>query len=175
MVFPDFATADGAAATASGTTATATPAMLQGKALLDKARSLSNRPEDQIARACGYVGPSGRVLKKSFFRALIAAKGYKLPESTSSTSTTSGGAGGKGRQAVFRTRVHGNGNLLIGQAYTRLMGLEPGEEFRIELQYETGSILLLPLSESTELNEAAEPPDGEPIDGEFSAFEMEDE
>ncbi|MFM8276825.1 MAG: AbrB-like transcriptional regulator, partial [Cyanobium sp.] len=69
----------------------------------------------------------------------------------------------------------GNGNLLIGQAYTRRMGLEPGEEFRIELQYETGSILLLPLSESTELNEAAEPPDGEPIDAEFSAFEMEDE
>ncbi|MGA0162049.1 MAG: transcriptional regulator, partial [Vulcanococcus sp.] len=31
--------------------------MLEGKALLDKARSLSNRPEDQIARACGYVGP----------------------------------------------------------------------------------------------------------------------
>ncbi len=147
--------------------------MLQGKALLDKARSLSSRPEDQIARACGYVGPSGRVLKKSFFRALIAAKGYKLPEGPSSTS--SNGAAGKGRQAVFRTRVHGNGNLLIGQAYTRRMGLEPGEEFRIELQYETGSILLLPLSESTELNEAAEPPDGEPIDAEFSAFEMEDE
>ncbi|MEY4359274.1 MAG: hypothetical protein RLZZ631_760, partial [Cyanobacteriota bacterium] len=50
----------------------ATPVqMLEGKALLDKARSLSNRPEDQIARACGYVGPSGRVLKKSFYRALV--------------------------------------------------------------------------------------------------------
>ena len=52
--------------------------MLEGKALLDKARSLSNRPEDQIARACGYVGPSGRLLKK-FYRALVEAKGYKLP------------------------------------------------------------------------------------------------
>lgn len=114
-------------------------AMLEGKALLDKARSLSNRPEDQIARACGYVGPSGRVLKKSFYRALVSAKGYSLP-STSSSGTS------KGRQAEFRTRVHGNGNLLIGQAYTRRMGLNPGQEFRIELHRETGSILLVPLS-----------------------------
>ena len=115
--------------------------MLEGKALLDKARSLSNRPEDQIARACGYVGPSGRVLKKSFYRALVLAKGYTLP------SSVSGGAHGlsKGRQAEFRTRVHGNGNLLIGQAYTRRMGLEPGQEFRIELHRETGSIWLLPI------------------------------
>jgi bifunctional DNA-binding transcriptional regulator/antitoxin component of YhaV-PrlF toxin-antitoxin module len=112
--------------------------VLVGKALLDKARALSNRPEDQIARACGYVGPSGRVLKKSFYRALVEAKGYTLP-------SVAGSGGAKGRQAEFRTRVHGNGNLLIGNAYTRRMGLEPGDEFRIELHRETGSIWLLPL------------------------------
>ena len=44
--------------------------MLVGKELLDKARSLSDRPEDEIAKGCGYVGPSGRVLRKSFYRAL---------------------------------------------------------------------------------------------------------
>jgi hypothetical protein len=115
-------------------------APLEGKALLDRARSLSNRPEDQIARACGYVGPSGRILKKSFYRALVAAKGYVLP-----SALHGGTAAAKGRQAVFRTRVHGNGNLLIGQAYTRRMGLEPGQEFRIELHKETGSIWLLPM------------------------------
>ncbi|MEB3300876.1 MAG: AbrB family transcriptional regulator [Cyanobacteriota bacterium] len=112
---------------------------LEGKELLDKARSLSNRPEDQIARACGYVGPSGRVLKKSFYRALVAAKGYTLPSSTVASGLS------RGRHADFRTRVHGNGNLLIGQAYTRRMGLEPGQEFRIELHRETGSIWLLPM------------------------------
>jgi hypothetical protein len=120
--------------------------MLEGKALLDKARSLSNRPEDQIARACGYVGPSGRVLKKSFYRALVEAKGYKLP---SQSSSTGGGSGTRGRQAEFRTRVHGNGNLLIGHAYTRRMGLEPGQEFRIEIHQETGSIWLLPMHEGS--------------------------
>jgi hypothetical protein len=124
--------------------------MLEGKALLDKARALSNRSEDEIARACGYVGPSGRVLKKSFYRALVTAKGYRLPSQTG----TAAAAGAKGRQAEFRTRVHGNGNLLIGQAYTRRMGLEPGQEFKIEIHRESGSIWLLPLDNDPTLNEA---------------------
>jgi hypothetical protein len=125
---------------------------LVGKALLDRARSLSNRPEEQIARACGYVGPSGRVLRKSFYRALVEAKGYQLLGTSTAgagagagSSPGGGGNAGKGRQAEYRTRVHGNGNLLIGHAYTRRMGLEPGDEFHIELHPETGAIWLLPL------------------------------
>ena len=118
--------------------------MLVGKELLDKARSLSNRPEDEIARGCGYVGPSGRVLRKSFYRALVEAKGYKVP------SGHTGGQGARGRQAEFRTRVHGNGNLLIGHAYTRRLGLEPGQEFRIELHRDSGAIWLLPMEQDME-------------------------
>jgi hypothetical protein len=116
--------------------------MLEGSALLEKARSLSNCPEDEIARACGYVSPGGRVLKKSFYRALVEAKGYRI------AGSAGGGNASKGRQAEFRTRVHGNGNLLIGNAYTRRLGLEPGQEFRIQIHHETGAIWLLPLEES---------------------------
>ena len=119
--------------------------MLAGQALLDRARALSNQPEDQIARACGYVGPSGRVMKKSFYRALVAAKGYQLPDVPSGGGRGTGQ--GKDRQAEFRTRVHGNGNLLIGHAYTRRLGLEPGKEFRIEIHPENSSISLSPLEE----------------------------
>ena len=115
--------------------------MLVGKELLDKARTLSNRPEDEIARGCGYVGPSGRVLRKSFYRALVEAKGYKLRG-----TSRAGNRATRGRQAEFRTRVHGNGNLLIGHAYTKKLGLEPGQEFRIELHRESGVIGLLPLN-----------------------------
>ncbi len=115
--------------------------MLVGKELLDKARSLSNRPEDEIARGCGYVGPSGRVLRKSFYRALVEAKGYKLP----SNSPGRGNRGVRGRQAEFLTRVHGNGNLLVGHAYTKKLGLEPGQEFRIELHRDSKAIWLVPL------------------------------
>ncbi len=115
--------------------------MLVGKELLDKARSLSNRPEDEIAKGCGYVGPSGRVLRKSFYKALVEAKGYKLRSSTGRP----GGRSSRGRQAEFRTCVHGNGNLLIGHAYTRKLGLEPGQEFRIELKRDSKAISLIPL------------------------------
>ena len=115
--------------------------MLVGKELLDKARSLSNRPEDEIARGCGYVGPSGRVLRKSFYRALVEAKGYKL---RSNETGRPRGRTSRGRQAEFRTKVHGNGNLLIGHAYTKKLGLEPGQEFRIELHKESKVIGLLP-------------------------------
>ena len=118
--------------------------MLVGKELLDRARSLSNRPEDDIARGCGYVGPTGRVLRKSFYRALVEAKGYALP------STGSQGGSTRGRQAEFRTRVHGNGNLLIGHAYTKRLGLEPGQEFKIELRQDSGAIWLLPMDQGEE-------------------------
>ena len=114
--------------------------MLTGQELLNRARSLSNRSEDEIARGCGYVGPSGRVLRKGFYKALVEAKGYKLP------SSSPGCGGTRGRQAEFKTRVHGNGNLLIGHAYTRRLGLEPGQEFRIELRQDSRSIWLLPMN-----------------------------
>ncbi len=52
--------------------------MLEGKELLEKAKLLSKKSEDEIARGCGYIGPSGRILRKSFYRALIEAKGYKI-------------------------------------------------------------------------------------------------
>ena len=41
--------------------------MLEGETLLAKVRIFADRPLDQIARICGYVGPSGRLLKQKFY------------------------------------------------------------------------------------------------------------
>ena len=117
--------------------------MLIGKELLEKSKLLSNKSEDQIARGCGYVGPSGRVLRKSFYRALIEAKGYKL---SNSGAGRSGNRSSRGRQADFKTKVHGNGNLLIGHAYTKKLGLEPGQEYKIDLKKDSKIISLTPLN-----------------------------
>tara|TARA_B100000401_G_scaffold427744_1_gene359636 strand:+ start:550 stop:903 length:354 start_codon:yes stop_codon:yes gene_type:complete len=117
--------------------------MLVGKELLEKSKLLSKQSEDAIARGCGYVGPSGRVLRKSFYRALIEAKGYKLG---SNGTGRSGNRASRGRQAEFKTKVHGNGNLLIGHAYTKKLGLEPGQEFKIDLKKESKTIYLIPLN-----------------------------
>ena len=117
--------------------------MLVGKKLLEKSKLLSNRSEYEIAKECGYVGPSGRVLKKSFYKALIEAKGYKLGNNGSGRA---GNRASRGRQAEFKTKVHGNGNLLIGHAYTKKLGLEPGQEFKIDLKKESKTIYLIPLN-----------------------------
>ena len=117
--------------------------MLEGKELLKKAKSLSKQSEDEIARACGYVGPSGRVLRKSFYRALIEAKSYKIGNGRQGRN---GNRASRGRQAEFKTKVHGNGNLLIGNAYTKKLGLEPGMEFKIDLKKESKTIYLIPLN-----------------------------
>ena len=115
--------------------------MLEGKELLEKAKLLSKHSEDDIARGCGYVGPSGRILRKSFYRALSEAKGYKFGNGQGK----SGNKASRGRQVEFKTKVHGNGNLLIGHAYTKKLGLEPGQEFKIDLKKESKTIYLIPL------------------------------
>ena len=117
--------------------------MLVGKELLEKSKLLSKKSEDEIARGCGYVGPSGRVLRKSFYRALIEAKGYKLSYSSSGRP---GNRSSRGRQAEFKTKVHGNGNLLIGHTYTKKLGLEPGQEYKIDLKKDSKTISLTPLN-----------------------------
>ena len=117
--------------------------MLVGKELLEKSRLLSKKSEDEIARGCGYVGPSGRVLRKNYYRALIEAKGYKQKNNSSGRA---GNRASRGRQAEFKTKVHGNGNLLIGHAYTKKLGLEPGKEYKIDLRKDSKIISLTPLN-----------------------------
>ena len=117
--------------------------MLEGKELLEKAKLLSKQSEDEIARGCGYIGPSGRVLRKSFYRALIEAKGYKIRNGRKGKT---GQRTSRGRQTEFRTKVHSNGNLLIGNVYTKKLGLEPGQEFKIDLKKESNTIYLIPLN-----------------------------
>ncbi len=117
--------------------------MLVGKELLEKSKLLSKKSEDEIAKGCGYVGPSGRVLRKSFYRALIEAKGYKLSNNSVGRQAN---RSSRGRQAEFRTKVHGNGNLLIGHAYTKKLGLEPGQEYKIDLKKDSKSIYLTQLN-----------------------------
>jgi len=117
--------------------------MLEGKELLEKAKLLSKHSENEIAIGCGYVSPSGRVLRKSFYRALIEAKGYKIGNSRQGKT---GNKSSRGRQTEFKTKVHGNGNLLIGHAYTKKLGLEPGQEFKIDLKKESKTIYLIPLN-----------------------------
>ena len=117
--------------------------MLVGKELLEKSKLLSKHSEKEIAIGCGYISPSGRILRKNFYKALIKAKGYKLGNNNQGKI---GNRASRGRQTQFKTKVHSNGSILIGHAYTKKLGLEPGKEFKIDLKKESKSINLIPLN-----------------------------
>jgi len=103
---------------------------LTGEELLKKVKDLGNLSKEAKARECGYytVTRNGveRVNMMKFLNALIDAEGIEL-------DSTSNGTGRGGRSASFRISVQSNGNLLIGSAYTKKMGLKPGDEFEITL------------------------------------------
>ena len=117
--------------------------MLVGKELLERSKLLSKKSEEEIARECGYIGPSGRVLRKSLYKAYIEAKYGKLSKKIG--AGRSGKRSSRGRQAEFKTKVHGNGNLLIGHTYTKKLGLLPGQEFEIHIKKESKMINLIPI------------------------------
>jgi hypothetical protein len=103
---------------------------LSGEELLKKVKQLENLSKEEKAKACGYYTTTKngieRVNMMKFLNALIDAEGIEL-DSTSNTN------GRGGRSASYRISVQSNGNLLIGSAYTKQMGLEPGDEFEITL------------------------------------------
>jgi len=103
---------------------------LTGEELLKKVKELESVSKEEKAKACGYytVTKNGieRVNMMKFLNALIDAEGIEL-DSTSNTN------GRGGRSASYRISVQSNGNLLIGSAYTKQMGLKPGDEFEITL------------------------------------------
>ena len=93
-------------------------------------------------RSCGYVSSKKdggeRLNFTAFYEALLEAKGVEL---------SGGGKVGKGgRKLSYVATVQGNGNLLIGKAYTALLDLQPGDEFEIKLGRK--QIRLIPVGSS---------------------------
>ena len=104
--------------------------MLTGSELLAKVKEMGDVSKSDLVRACGYVSSkkdgAERLNFTAFYEALLDAKGLNL-------GTGGGGAGKGGRKLSYVATVQGNGNLLVGKAYTALLGLKPGDEFEIKL------------------------------------------
>jgi hypothetical protein len=103
---------------------------LVGEELVRKVKELENLSKEEKAKACGYytVTKNGieRVNMMQFLNALIDAEGIELDKKQ-------GADGRGGRSASYRIHVQSNGNLLIGAAYTKQLGLKPGDELEINL------------------------------------------
>ena len=105
--------------------------MLTGSELLAKVKELGDVSKSELVRACGYVSTkkdgAERLNFTAFYEALLEAKGVNLG------ATGVGGIGKGGRKLSYVATVQGNGNLLIGKAYTAMLDLKPGDEFEIKL------------------------------------------
>ena len=122
--------------------------MLTGTDLLAKVKERGDVSKTELATQCGYVSKkkdgSDRVNFTAFYEALLGAKGVEL-------GAGSAGIGKGGRKLSYIATVQGNGNLLIGKAYTAMLGLEPGAEFDIKLGKK--AIRLIPVGGSEEESE----------------------
>ena len=107
-------------------------APLVGAELLAKVKELGDASKSDLVRATGYLSTkrdgTERLNFTAFYEALLGAKGVNLGDGGSD-----GAAGRPGRKLSFNTKVQFNGNLMVGKAYTALLGLEPGDEFEIRL------------------------------------------
>ena len=105
--------------------------MLTGSELLTKVKELGDVSKSDLVRACGYVSTkkdgSERLNFTAFYEAVLEAKGVNLGE------TGKAGIGKGGRKLSYVATVQGNGNLLIGKAYTAILDLKSGDEFDIKL------------------------------------------
>ena len=121
--------------------------MLAGTELLTKVKELGDVSKTDLATQCGYVSKkkdgSDRVNFTAFYEALLSAKGVELAGNAS--------VGKGGRKLSYVATVQGNGNLLVGKAYTAMLGLEPGAEFDIKLGKK--AIRLTPVGGSEEESE----------------------
>ena len=126
------------------------PEPLVGEELVLKVKELGNLTKEEKARECGYYTTTKngveRVNMMKFLNALIDAEGIEL-------DSKANGNGRGGRSASYRISVQSNGNLLIGSAYTKQMGLQPGEEFEITLGRK--HIHLKQIEDSDEVAEAS--------------------
>ncbi len=123
--------------------------MLTGSDLLDKVKELGDVSKSDLVKACGYVSTKKdggeRLNFTAFYEALLEAKGVSL--ATGGTA----GVGKGGRKLSYVATVQGNGNLLIGKAYTAMLDLNPGDNFQIKLGKK--AIRLIPEGAAEEIEE----------------------
>ena len=106
--------------------------MLTGSELLAKVKELGDASKSDLVRGCGYVSTkkdgSERLNFTAFYEALLDAKGVSL-----GLDVGGKGRGKGGRKLSYVATVQGNGNLLVGKAYTAMLDLNPGDEFEIKI------------------------------------------
>jgi hypothetical protein len=131
-------------------------ATVQGRELLQLIKQNPGKSAKQLAELAGYTTTTknGRVRVKmlAFQNAVLAANNISFrPQEIEREEAVRGG-----RKATYRIQVQQNGNLLIGAAYTRQMGLKPGTEFEIQIGRKHIKLVQIGGGEGTSEGESSE-------------------
>ena len=120
---------------------------LVGDDLISFVKKNGAMTKSELAKATGYTSTdkdgSIRCNITAMTSALVEAAGFSFGKGDAKV-----GIGG--RKLSYTAKVQGNGNLLVGKAYTAMLGLETGAEFEIKLSKQTGTIRLVPVGEADE-------------------------
>ena len=116
---------------------------LTGSELIAKTKELKGVSESERVIACGYFSTSKNGKKRknynAYYKAIAEAQGYKSTDDKENSIIGKGG-----RKLSYKAKVQGNGNLLIGKAYTALLDLKAGDNFEIQFKKKGKVIRLLP-------------------------------
>ena len=103
---------------------------LVGPDLVAKVKDLNNHlSKTEIAIACGYYRMSDGEPYPLFFEFYTAV----LDSYETNQGINLGEFPRNSRKLSYRAIVQGNGNMVLGKAYTAMMDLHPGDEFEIKL------------------------------------------
>lgn len=123
--------------------------MLTGADLLSQVKALGDASKSEMTKAYGYVSTKKdggeRINFTSFYEALLNVQDIEIGGGAA-------GIGKGGRKLSYKAVVQGNGNLLVGKAYTAMLDLEPGDEFTIKLSKKKG-VTLVPVGSEDEEGE----------------------
>jgi AbrB-like transcriptional regulator len=105
---------------------------IRGEKLVELVKRNPGKSDRQLAKIAGYTTTSNtgqqRVKMLAFQNAFLSANKDPFKAGKAEVSGARGG-----RKATYHIQVQQNGNLLIGNTYTRQMSLIPGTEFGIQI------------------------------------------
>ena len=134
---------------------------LKGAELLAMVKEMPRASKSDLVRACGYVSTkkdgTERLNFTGFYEGILEAKDVAL-------GVAAGGASKSGRKLSYTATVQFNGNLLVGKAYTALLGLTPGDEFEIRLNPRKKTVRLVPAGSVEDGELDADDQEGEDAD-----------
>ena len=121
-----------------------TSSPLTGAELLAATKENKSMGARELCKLTGYysVNKKGKEICNiaGMQKALLVAMGVNIGNDLAPAK------GPGGRKLSYKAVTQGNGNLLIGKAYTAQLGLQPGDEFTIKLSKK--SIRLIPVGSS---------------------------